>query len=46
VIKPKVKGSEVRKLEKALKLAKKYCLVTNSIKSEVVFEPEVTGEKN
>jgi len=46
VIKPKVKGSEVRKLEKALKLAKKYCLVTNSIKSEVVFEPEVMGEKN
>jgi len=46
VIKPRVKGSEVRKLEKALVLAKKYCLVTNSIKSEIIFEPEVMGEKN
>jgi organic hydroperoxide reductase OsmC/OhrA len=47
VIKPVVKGSEIRKLEKALVLAEKYCLVTNSIKSEIVFEPEVkTTEKN
>jgi len=41
VIKPVVRGSETRKLEKALVLAEKYCLVTNSIKSEIVFEPEV-----
>ena len=41
VIKPVVRGSETRKLEKALVLAEKYCLVTNSIKSEIIFEPEV-----
>ncbi len=40
-IKPKVSGSDTKKLEKALFLAEKYCLVTNSIKSEIVFEPEV-----
>jgi len=41
VIKPKVVGKNAAKLEKALHLAEKYCLVTNSIKSRVIFEPEV-----
>jgi len=41
VIKPRVSGSDTGKLERALVLAEKYCLVTNSIKSEIVFEPEV-----
>jgi organic hydroperoxide reductase OsmC/OhrA len=41
VLKPKVVGENKEKIEKALLLAKKYCLVANSIKSEVVLEPMV-----
>jgi uncharacterized OsmC-like protein len=41
VLKPKVVGENKEKIEKALLLAKKYCLVGNSIKSEVVLEPMV-----
>ncbi|MFW9992517.1 MAG: OsmC family protein [Candidatus Odinarchaeota archaeon] len=35
---------EVKKppVEKALNLAKKYCLISRSINSEVVLEPEIT----
>ena len=41
IIKPIVVGENKEKLKKALHLAEKYCLVTNSIKSRVIFEPEV-----
>ncbi|MBU2550151.1 MAG: OsmC family protein [Proteobacteria bacterium] len=33
---------QVPAVEKALELAKKYCLVTNSMKSEVVMHPQVS----
>jgi len=41
IIKPIVVGENKEKLKRALHLAEKYCLVTNSIKSRVIFEPEV-----
>lgn len=45
VLRPKVIGEDIEKLEKALLLAEKYCLVTNSIKSEMVLESNV-GESD
>jgi organic hydroperoxide reductase OsmC/OhrA len=38
VLRPTVAGNDRKKLENALLLAKKYCLVTNSITSEVALE--------
>ena len=43
VLRPKVvaRGCERRQVERALAGARKYSLVAESIKSEIVFEPEI-----
>ena len=38
----KVRGTEERRVRRALQSATKYSLVANSIKGEVVVEPEIT----
>jgi organic hydroperoxide reductase OsmC/OhrA len=38
VLKPRVRGDDQGKIKKALQLAEKYCLITNSINCKVVLD--------
>ncbi len=41
-----VRGSDARRVERALRSAQKYSLVAQSIRSEVRIEPEITIQKS
>jgi organic hydroperoxide reductase OsmC/OhrA len=46
VIRPKVVGKDVRKIDKALHMAERYCLIIRSLDTNVRLEPSIESSEN